>query len=103
MQFIYSWLRKLFGIFEPFGNSNVLTPPRTIISSRRTVISASYRCSAKDIFLKGTKRDVLRSRSPISRKTLLDEGIDLFELDLDLLRAGVPTVPKSGMTTKAEK
>lgn len=61
----------------------------TIINQRLNI-----RGVVKDIFLKGTKRSVLCSRSPVSRQTLLNEGIDLFELDLELLKAGVSTTPK---------
>lgn len=49
----------------------------------------------KQVFLKGSRKSVLRSRSPVSRKTLEDEGVDLFDLDLELLKAGVKTVPKT--------
>ena len=89
----------------PTGEPSFIPCYRKTSQSLGTIINQRLNISGviKDIFLKGTKRNVLHSRSPISRKTLLDEGIDLFELDLDLLRAGVPTVPKSGMTTKVEK
>ena len=89
----------------PTGEPSFIPSYRKTSQSLGTIINQRLNISGviKDIFLKGTKRNVLHSRSPISRKTLLDEGIDLFELDLDLLRAGVPTVPKSGMTTKVEK
>ncbi len=88
------------------GEPSFVPNYRKTSQSLGTIINQRLNISGvvKDIFLKGTKRNVLCSRSPVSRKTLLSEGIDLFELDLDLLRAGVPTVPKGGgVVAKAEK
>lgn len=89
----------------PTGEPSFTPTYRKTSQSLGTIINQRLNISGttKDIFLKGTKRNVLRSRSPVSRKTLLDEGVDLFELDLDLLRAGVSTVPKGSGTVKAKK
>lgn len=62
----------------------------------RTVINQALGLNGVlfDIFLKGTRKNQYHSRSPVLRKTLLDEEIDLFRIDLELLKAGVETVPK---------